>query len=302
MNNDLSHLITEQVNEKTRLLDASSTLEMVQMMNEEDQQVAHAVKEKLPQIAAAIELIYSRLKNEGRLFYIGAGTSGRMGIMDAAECPPTFGTDPTQIQAIIAGGNQALRNAVEDIEDDPLQGESDLKRYQFTDKDILVGIAASGRTPYVAGAITYAQRQQAATVAITCNPGSPIGQQVDLPIEVEVGPEVLLGSTRLKAGTAQKMIINMLSTGVMVLAGKVYQNLMVDLKPLNQKLRDRALRLIQLATGCQSAEAKSALAVSGGEIKTAIVSLITGLSPEQSRQRLAINQGRVRAAIKGQIV
>ncbi len=300
MTNDLSHLTTEQVNEKTRMLDASSTLDIVRMMNDEDQQVAYAVKKQLPQIAAAIELIYARLKRNGRLFYIGAGTSGRLGIMDAAECPPTFGTHPEQVQGIIAGGNEALRTAIEGIEDDPLQGEADLKSYQFTGKDILVGITASGRTPYVLGAITYARYQKAATVAITCNPGSPLGQQVDLPIEVEVGPEVLLGSTRLKAGTAQKMILNMLSTGTMVKLGKVYQNLMVDLEPLNQKLRQRALRLIQLATSCQHTEAKHAFINSGGEIKTAIVSLLTGLSPEQARERLTINQGQIRKAIKDQ--
>lgn len=300
MESDLGNLITEQVNQRTRNLDTLSTLEMMQLMNEEDQRVAFAVKKVLPQIAMAVDQIRSTLSNNGRLFYIGAGTSGRLGILDAAECPPTFGTRPEQVQGIIAGGEQALRHAIEGVEDSSLQGEADLKERQFSSVDLLIGIAASGRTPYVRGALAYAQRKDAISVAITCNPGSPLGKQADIAIEVDVGPEILLGSTRLKAGTAQKMILNMLSTGAMVGLGKVYQNLMVDLQPTNQKLRQRALRLIQLATGVKQEEASHAFTLSGEETKTAIVMLLGAFSPEEARARLAEKNGRIREVVEQQ--
>jgi N-acetylmuramic acid 6-phosphate etherase len=298
MEPDLSRLITEQINERTRQLDQMSALEIVRVMNEEDRRVPLAVEEVLPQVAQAVEAMVETLKQGGHIFYIGAGTSGRLGVLDASECPPTFNADPSWFQGIIAGGDTALRYAVEGAEDDPLQAATDLKERGFCSRDLLVGLATSGRTPYVIGAVEYAKQVGARTVAITCNPGSVLGKLSDIPIEVNVGPEVLVGSTRLKSGTAQKMILNMLSTATMVRMGKVYQNLMVDLQPSNRKLEDRARRIIQQITGVSPEEAEAAWLRCDKEVKTAIISLLTDQTPERARQLLRQAEGQVRKALQ----
>ncbi|MDR6225409.1 N-acetylmuramic acid 6-phosphate etherase [Desmospora profundinema] len=288
---------TEQVHPDTRELDKMDTRQIVQVMNEEDRRIAGAIKPILPDIARAIDRITDTIRHGGRLFYIGAGTSGRLGVLDASECPPTFGTDPNLVQGIIAGGDHALRFPVEGAEDSPEAGKQDLIQRSFSDHDFLVGIAASGNTPYVRGALKYAHDRGAATAAITCNPGSPAGRLADIPLEVDTGPEILMGSTRLKAGTAQKMILNMLSTGTMVRLGKTYQNLMVDLIPSNDKLCKRARRIVEMATGSTPMEVKRALAACGGETKTAIVMLLTGCTTSVARERLRQAEGRVRDAL-----
>ncbi|MDN4592589.1 N-acetylmuramic acid 6-phosphate etherase [Polycladomyces subterraneus] len=298
MEPDLSRLITEQINERTRDLDQMSALEIVRVMNEEDRRVPLAVGEVLPQVAQAVEAMVDTLKQGGHIFYIGAGTSGRLGVLDASECPPTFSADPSWFQGIIAGGDTALRHAVEGAEDDPLQAATDLEEHGFCSRDLLVGLATSGRTPYVIGAVKYAKQTGARTVAITCNPGSVLGKLADIPIEVNVGPEVLVGSTRLKSGTAQKMILNMLSTATMVRMGKVYQNLMVDLQPSNQKLEDRARRIIRQITGVTPEEAEAAWLRCDKEVKTAIISLLTDQTPERARQLLRQAEGQVRKALQ----
>lgn len=297
MEPDLSQLITEQFNEWTRQLDQMSALEIIRVMNDEDRRVPLAVAEVLPQVAQAVEAMVETLKHGGHIFYIGAGTSGRLGVLDASECPPTFSSDPTWFQSIVAGGDTALRHAVEGAEDNSLQGAKDLDERGFSSRDLLVGLAASGRTPYVVGAVEHAKRVGARTVAITCNPGSVLGKKSDIPIEVNVGPEVLVGSTRLKSGTAQKMILNMLSTATMVRIGKVYQNLMVDLQPSNRKLEDRARRIIRKVTGATPEEVEATWLQCDKEVKTAIVSLLTDQTPEQARQLLHQADGRVRKAL-----
>ncbi|PTM56865.1 N-acetylmuramic acid 6-phosphate etherase [Desmospora activa] len=297
MKADKNDWITEQVHPHTRKLDQMTAMEIVQVMSQEDHRIAVAVAAILPTIAAAIDNITEKIRGGGRLFYVGAGTSGRLGVLDASECPPTFGTDPALVQGLIAGGDHALRFPVEGAEDSPEAGKRDLIERSFQKDDFLVGIAASGKTPYVRGALEYGVMLGTTTAAITCNPGSPLGQLADYALEVETGPEILMGSTRLKAGTAQKLILNMLSTGTMIRLGKTYQNLMVDLSPSNAKLRRRAQRIVAMATGVTSAEAEQALNACEGETKTAIVMLLATCDVTTARHRLNQAEGRVREAL-----
>jgi N-acetylmuramic acid 6-phosphate etherase len=293
----LDRLDTERVNAATADLDRLSPLAIVRAMNAEDATVADAVAAELPRVAAAVEEITARLRRGGRLVYVGAGTSGRLGVLDAAECPPTFGTPPELVVGLIAGGPTALTEAVEAVEDRAEAGRDDAARLGITDADAVVGIAASGRTPYVLGAVAHARGRGAFTVGLACNRGTPLEAAVALMIAPVVGPEVIAGSTRLKAGTAQKMVLNMLSTGAMVLLGKTYGNLMVDLRATNAKLRRRAVGIVRAATGLDETGAAALLRASGGEAKTAIVAARAGIDPPEARARLAAAGGSVRAAL-----
>lgn len=295
---DLGHLLTEQANPASENLDALSTLEMLAVFQREDRRVLEAVEQALPRIAAAVDAIAACLRCGGRLFYIGAGTSGRLGVLDASECPPTFNVPPELVTAIVAGGDRALRNAAEASEDSPESGAGDLLAHGFGARDALVGIAASGRTPYVLGAIDAAAGLGALTACIVCSPGSPLAARVRLPIELLTGPEVIAGSTRLKAGTATKLVLNMLSSGVMVRLGYVYSNLMVNVQPRNAKLVDRARRIVAAVAGVPGDEAARLLEASGGSVRTAIVMGKLGLPRDQAERRLAGCQGRIRDAIK----
>ena len=271
---NFSELTTEKRNPASANIDKVSTLEMLKIMNDEDKKVAYAVEKVLPNIAKAVELIAERLSNGGRLFYIGAGTSGRLGVLDASECPPTFGTSPEKIQGIIAGGNVALISAVEGAEDDREKIISDLNEKNFNSADVLVGIAASGRTPYVLSGIEFAKKISAPTVGISCVENSALAKISDIEITPITGAEVITGSTRLKAGTATKMILNMLTTGAMIKLGKVYGNLMVDVQATNEKLKDRAKRIVMAAANCSEIDAVNALEKSGGNVKEAILKII----------------------------
>jgi N-acetylmuramic acid 6-phosphate etherase len=294
---DLSALSTEARNPRTRELDALSTLELVTVMNDEDRAVAEAVRLALPRIAAAIDAIATRMHKGGRLIYTGAGTSGRLGVLDAAECPPTFSADPAQVLGLIAGGPGALLKAVEGAEDDDGLGARDLRALHLGAKDCVVGIAASGRTPYVLGALAEARAVGALTVAVVCNAGSPVAAAAELPIEVVPGPEVLTGSTRLKAGTATKLVLNMLSTGAFVRLHKVYGNLMVDLQATNAKLKARSVRIVAEATGCELAVAEAQLQAADGEVKVAIVATRKQVTPAVARTLLFTHDGSVRQAL-----
>jgi N-acetylmuramic acid 6-phosphate etherase len=298
MNINLSDLTTEQVNNRTQKIDQMSTMEVLKLINDEDRTVADAVGLALPQIESAIESTYKALKAGGRLFYIGAGTSGRLGVIDASECPPTFRTSPDLVQAVMAGGEQAMYSATEGAEDDPDQGENDLRQRQLTERDVVVGIAASGRTPYVVGALAYAKELGAATVALSCNRDAVISRYADHPIEVIVGPEILTGSTRLKAATAQKMVLNMITTTTMIKLGKVYENLMVDLHANNQKLIERARRIVMLVTRVPYETAEQILNETNQEVKPAIVIIKTGVSLEAAREAIEQANGFVRQAIE----
>ena len=294
---NLTGMTTEKRNPRTMQLDTMSELEIVTTMNEEDARVPLAIAKKLPQIAQAAHWAAEAFEQGGRLFYMGAGTSGRLGVLDAAECPPTFGVAPGMVVGLIAGGEQAFLKAVEGAEDDRALGQSDLEAYGLNAKDVVIGIAASGRTPYVLGGLAYARRVGCGTAAIACNTGSEIGRAADLAIEVEVGPEVLTGSTRLKSGTAQKLILNMISTASMVRTGKVYQNLMVDVMQNNEKLHTRAENIVIDATGVTRPEARSAIDAAGGSVKVAITMLLADCSADEARSRLEKAGGHVRAAI-----
>ena len=294
---NLTGMTTERRNPRTMQLDTMSELEIVTTMNEEDARVPLAIAKKLPQIAQAAHWAAEAFEQGGRLFYMGAGTSGRLGVLDAAECPPTFGVDPGMVVGLIAGGEKAFIKAVEGAEDDRALGQSDLEAHDLTAKDVVIGIAASGRTPYVLGGLAYAKSIGCKTAAIACNPGSAVGKAADLAIEVEVGPEVLTGSTRLKSGTAQKLILNMISTASMVRAGKAYQNLMVDVMQTNEKLHVRAENIVIDATGVERAEARRAIDAAGGSVKCAITMLLAGCDAGEARRRLAEAKGHVRAAI-----
>ncbi len=296
---DLSALETEKRNLATIAIDRMRAVEIARVMNAEDATVAAAVQRELPSIARAIEGITARLKRGGRLFYIGAGTSGRLGVLDASECPPTFGTPPELVVGWIAGGPDALTRSIEGMEDDSEAGRVDAARLGITTKDTLVGIAASGRTPYVLGAVAYAKEWGALTVGLACNAGTPLGQATDIMIAPVVGPEVISGSTRLKAGTAQKMVLNMLSTGTMILLGKTYGNLMVDVQPTNVKLRRRAIGIVREATGLPEPAAEALLHASNDEVKTAIVAALAGVDPATARARLGAADGVVRIALEG---
>ncbi|MGG2093420.1 N-acetylmuramic acid 6-phosphate etherase [Bacillus sp. S13(2024)] len=293
----LSHLTTECRNEKTTHLDQMKTLEILEVMNEEDIKVAHCVRQELSQIAKAVEMIVIAMKNNGRLIYMGAGTSGRIGLLDSVECPPTFNTEPSDVIGLIAGGETAFMKAVEGAEDSLKLGPEDLKKIQLTAKDVVVGIAASGRTPYVIAGLKYANQVGAGTVSLSCNKGSEIGKVAKVAIEVVTGPEVLTGSTRLKAGTAQKLVCNMLSTASMVGIGKVYSNLMVDLQLTNEKLVERGKRIIMDATDCSYEVAEEYLEKAHSQPKVAIIMILTNASYEEATNRLKKAQGFVRNTI-----
>jgi N-acetylmuramic acid 6-phosphate etherase len=293
----LASLPTEARNAATERLDELSTLEMLTVMNAEDAKVAAAVQAELPAIAIAVDAIAERFARGGRLFYIGAGTSGRLGVLDASECPPTFSVDAGLVQGLIAGGDRALRLSSEHSEDSPEEGARDLAAAGFSAPDTLVGIAASGRTPYVLGAIAYARSLGALTIGLSCAPGSALEQAAELAITPGTGPEVLTGSTRLKAGTATKLVLNMLSTGVMVRSGATFGNLMVNVRPTNAKLVDRAERIIMAATGCDRAVAAKLLA-EGESVKTAIVMSRLSLGREAAEARLAQANGVLSAALR----
>lgn len=288
---DLSELTTEQRNANSNCMDQMSIHEFATMMNKEDQTVALNVKQALPAIEEAIAAITATFRAGGRLFYVGAGTSGRMGVLDAAECVPTFGTNPDMVQGLIAGGMTAMTLAVEGAEDDSDRAGAELHERELSAKDCVVGIAASGRTPYVIGGLDYALQVHATTIAFACNKNSVISKHARIKIEVPVGPEILTGSTRLKSGTAQKMVLNMLSTGAMVQLGKVYKNLMVDLRPTNEKLVARGKRIIQQATDCDEGAAAAAFAAADQDVKLAIVMLLTRLPKADAKKRLRAAKG-----------
>lgn len=294
----LSTLITEQRNPNSMNVDSLSALEIVQLMNEEDKQVPLAIEKCLPQIAQAVERIVAAFQQGGRLVYIGAGTSGRLGVLDASECPPTFGVSPEMVKGIIAGGERALRHPIEGAEDSKTQAVVDLQTIQFSSKDVLVGIAASGRTPYVIGALEYAKSLGSATVSIASNPNSAMANIVDIAIDTVVGPEVLTGSSRLKSGTAQKLVLNMLTTASMILMGKCYQNLMVDVQASNEKLKARAIRIVMQATDCDKALAEETLKQADQNAKLAIMMILSGLDRAQAEALLEKHQGKLQLALK----
>ncbi len=293
----LAELGTETANKRTVDLDTMSVSELLAVMNEEDRSVPNAVAAALPAIERAVEAIVAARRQGGRLIYLGAGTSGRVGVLDAVECPPTFGTDPEEVVGLIAGGERAFLKAVEGAEDDPDLAVADLTSIALTSRDVVVGLAASGRTPYVIGGLDHARGVGAATVSVACNPDAVISEHADVAIEIATGPEVLTGSTRLKAGTAQKLVCNMLSTASMIRTGKVFHNLMVDVRPTNAKLVDRARRIVSAATGADPNTAAAAIDAADGHAKTAVVMLLTDCDHATAVQRLAAAQGNVRVAI-----
>ncbi|OGX79427.1 N-acetylmuramic acid 6-phosphate etherase [Exiguobacterium sp. SH31] len=293
----LDKLATERRNERTMRLDDMTVEELLGVMNEEDQSVPHVIKQQLPVIAQVVERAITSFKRGGRLIYIGAGTSGRLGILDAAECVPTFGVSADMVVGLIAGGERALVKAVEGAEDSMDLAINDLKALHLSPDDTVIGIAASGRTPYVIGGLDYARDVGATTAALSCNEGSKISEHAEFKIEVETGPEVLTGSTRLKAGTAQKLVLNMISTASMIGVGKVYQNLMVDVQPTNEKLEVRAKRMIAEATGVDEQTAARYFASSNGHVKTAIVMILADVSYAEAVERLQRANGFVRDAI-----
>jgi N-acetylmuramic acid 6-phosphate etherase len=294
---DLAHLPTELQNPASERLDELSTQQMLEVIHAADGEAVAAVHRELPHVAAAIDAIAARMGKGGRLFYLGAGTSGRLGVLDASECPPTYNTPPDLVQGLIAGGEIAVRRSVERAEDDPAQGARDLDAHGLTSLDSLVGIAASGRTPYVLGGIEHARRLGALTIALTCVPGSRIAEAAEIAISPATGAEVVTGSTRMKAGTATKLVLNMISTGVMVHLGYVYGNLMVNVQPTNVKLADRASRIIATITGLD-ADAATQLLKQAGSVKAAVVMHRLGLSRTEAEARLAANHGRLRDALR----
>lgn len=295
---DLSQMITEGRNLASQNIDELSTEAMLRVINDEDKKVALAVEAIVPQIAAAVDAICAAFQAGGRLIYCGAGTSGRLGILDASECPPTFGTPREQVIGLIAGGHTAILQAVENAEDNREQGAQDLKDIHFSRHDVLVGIAASGRTPYVLGALAYANELFATTVSLTCNPGSAMSQVAAIALTPVVGPEVVTGSSRMKAGTAQKLVLNMLTTGSMIRSGKVYGNLMVDVEATNQKLVQRQVNIVMQATDCDEATASAALTACGGHCKTAILMVLADLAADEAKALLSQHQGFIRQALQ----
>jgi N-acetylmuramic acid 6-phosphate etherase len=289
--------ITEEVNPKTADIDLLPAREIVRLINEEDKAVAESVSRVLPSVAEAVELIVERLSRGGHLLYIGAGTSGRLGVLDASECPPTFGVPPDMVRGVIAGGPEALSRAIEAAEDDPKQGARDLQGAGLSAKDVVVGISASGTTPYTLGAIEHAKSVGAATIALTCNPDSPLAATAQISIVPAVGPEVIAGSSRMKAGTAQKMILNMLSTAAMIRLGFVYKNLMSNLQPNNAKLIGRAIAILSQETGLSAEEARSAFESAGRDLRVALLMVHSGLSRDQAEQLLRSHGGSVRRAL-----
>jgi N-acetylmuramic acid 6-phosphate etherase len=295
---DLTHLTTEMRNPETMDLDEMTPLQLATVMNAQDRLVADAVEKVLPKVATAIEWACESLRGSGRIIYLGAGTSGRLGVLDAVECPPTFGVSPDVVVGLIAGGEHAFVKAAEGVEDSLTLCAEDLDEKGLTSRDIVIGLAASGRTPYVIGGLDHARAAGCHTVAVSCNAGSEVSNHADLAIEAIVGPEVLTGSTRLKAGTAQKMILNMISTGAMVGMGKAYQNLMVDVQQSNKKLVVRAQNITMQATGCTRDEAIHALDEADGHVKRAVVMVLAGVGADEARRRLDDADGHVRRAIR----
>ncbi|PQQ25380.1 N-acetylmuramic acid 6-phosphate etherase [Photorhabdus hindustanensis] len=294
---NLNSMVTESRNPASANIDTLPTLEMLKLINDEDKKVALAVEQTLPKIAETVDKIAEAFHQGGRLIYIGAGTSGRLGILDASECPPTYGAKPEQVVGLIAGGHQAILSAVENAEDNQQLGVNDLQALNFNAKDVLVGIAASGRTPYVLGAMAYAKSVGATVACISCNPESPMTQAADIAITPIVGPEIVTGSSRMKAGTAQKLILNMLTTGAMIRTGKVYRNLMVDVEATNAKLVERQKNIVIAATECNREQAEQALAECDGHCKTAIVMILAGVSAQQAKDLLEKHHGFIRPTI-----
>lgn len=294
---NLNKLATEQQNENTMNLDQMSVKEALTVMNQEDKKVAEAIEEVIPEIEKAVNVIIEQFNQGGRLIYIGAGTSGRLGVLDASECPPTFGAPPEQVVGLIAGGERAVRDAIEGAEDSEEMGKESLEDIDLNENDVLVGLAASGRTPYVIGALNYANEINTPTVAIACTKDSKIGGVADIAIEATPGPEVLTGSTRLKAGSTQKMILNMLSTISMVGIGKVYKNLMVDVQPTNEKLISRAQSIVMKATDVEEDVAAEKLEESGGHVKTAILMILLDVDKETAKKQLDETNGHIRKAL-----
>ncbi|AWC93003.1 TPA: N-acetylmuramic acid 6-phosphate etherase [Morganella morganii subsp. morganii] len=296
---DLTSMITESRNPASADIDSLPTLDMLRVINREDQTVALAVEKTLPQVAQVVDAVAQAFRLGGRLIYMGAGTSGRLGILDASECPPTFGTPAEQVVGLIAGGHKAILKAVENAEDNRELAVSDLKALNFSKKDVLVGIAASGRTPYVLGGMEYALSLGATVAAVSCNPDSEMSRLAGIAITPVVGPEVITGSSRMKAGTAQKLILNMITTGAMIRSGKVYGNLMADVEATNAKLVERQKRIVMAATECDRATAEQALAACDGHCKTAIVMILAQLSAGDAKALLAQHQGFIRDALTG---
>jgi N-acetylmuramic acid 6-phosphate etherase len=292
-----SDLITEAPNPASLAIDSLSTPEMLEVISAADREVAPAVARELPNIAKAVDAIAERLEKGGRLFYIGAGTSGRLGVLDASECPPTFNTPPELIEGLIAGGDRALRHSIEKAEDDPGQGEHDLRQKKLVSRDAVLGIAASGRTPYVLGGLAFARSVGALTVALSCTSDSELARAADIAITPITGPEIITGSTRMRAGTATKLVLNMLSTGVMIRLGYVYGNLMVNVQPMNEKLTDRARRIISAITGLSYDEASRLLNEAGG-VRTAVVMHKRKLSRSEAERELTAAKGRLRIALR----
>ncbi|HIF9238195.1 TPA: N-acetylmuramic acid 6-phosphate etherase [Photobacterium damselae] len=294
---DLSQLVTESRNQASHAIDTLSTLDMVTVINQEDQKVALAVEKTLPEVALAVDAIADAFMAGGRLIYMGAGTSGRLGILDASECPPTYGSNPNQVVGLIAGGHKAILKAVENAEDNQELAKQDLQNLGLTENDVVVGIAASGRTPYVIGGMKYAHSIGAQVVAISCNPQSEMTKIADIAITPVVGAEVVTGSSRMKAGTAQKLVLNMLTTGAMIRTGKVFGNLMVDVEATNAKLIQRQTNIVMQATDCDVAQAEEALSACDRHCKTAILMILAGLDAEQAKKQLANHNGFIRSAL-----
>lgn len=294
---DLSNLVTESRNHNSENIDTLSTFDMLKVINNEDKKVPLAVEKALPEIAQLVDKVAVAFSQGGRLIYCGAGTSGRLGILDASECPPTYGTPHEMVIGLIAGGHKAILQAVENAEDNIQLGEQDLRQLNFNEKDVLVGIAASGRTPYVIGALNYAKSLGATTGAISCNPESPIAQIADIAITPIVGAEVVTGSSRMKAGTAQKLILNMITTAAMIKIGKVFGNLMVDVEATNVKLVERQVRIVMQATECERAIAEQALSQCQRHCKTAILMILANVDAQQAAQMLTQNKGFIRKAL-----
>lgn len=298
MEKNLNMLTTEQQNENSLHIDEMDTINIIKTINDEDKKVALAIEKEVEAISKAVDAIYEKVSNGGRLIYIGAGTSGRLGVLDASECPPTYGVSPNLVQGLIAGGSDALVNAIEGAEDSKEFAVEDLKNINLTENDVVCGLAASGRTPYVIGALEYANSLKATTVSICCVKGGAISKCASYPIEVEVGPEVITGSTRMKSGTAQKMVLNMLSTSLMVKLGKVYGNLMIDVQPTNEKLKERAVGIVKKCTDANETEARELLNNSNYDVKCAILMKETGLDYSACQKMLLDNQNNIAKVIK----
>ena len=298
MNIDLTKLVTENRNPNSEKIDILSTYDMLKVINNEDKKIALAVEKTLPEIALAVDAAANAFKHGGRLIYCGAGTSGRLGILDASECPPTFGVPAEQVIGLIAGGHKAILQAVENAEDNRELAINDVKAINLNKNDLLVGIAASGRTPYVLAAMEYALSQSATVASISCNPDSPMSQLANISITPVVGPEIVTGSSRMKAGSAQKLVLNMISTGAMIRSGKVFGNLMVDVQATNSKLLERQKNIVMEATGYNAEQAENALIESNHHCKTAILMLLTGLDAKTAHQKLEHHQGFIRQALE----